>query len=221
MKKVSRKTKFRVTFLSLALIIASVVFVSSTFSYVTQILKTKNEIDNLKLTYNEKLSDEDILKLFGKDEYIENTLAKDSTRNTDEALIEIYEKLRPGEPTTLDSSKTLAQSELAVNTDSVFVNNGTSVTAALTNSGTVTNNSLFNVNGGTNSNIINGTNGTLKLTGNFENAATGSINDNIVLINGGKTFTNKGSIDLAGFENDSNGGVLNSKNSAVQTIWVM
>ena len=50
-------------------------------------------------------SDEDILKLFGKDEYIENTLAKDSTRNGDEALIEIYEKLRPGEPSTLDSSK--------------------------------------------------------------------------------------------------------------------
>ncbi len=50
-------------------------------------------------------SDEDIIKLFGKDEYIENTLAKDSTRNTDEALIEIYEKLRPGEPSTLDSSK--------------------------------------------------------------------------------------------------------------------
>ena len=50
-------------------------------------------------------SDEDILKLFGKDEYIENTLAKDSTRNADEALIEIYEKLRPGEPATLDSSK--------------------------------------------------------------------------------------------------------------------
>jgi len=50
-------------------------------------------------------SDEDIINLFGRDEYIENTLAKDSTRNTDEALIEIYEKLRPGEPATLDSSK--------------------------------------------------------------------------------------------------------------------
>ena len=50
-------------------------------------------------------SDEEILKVFGKDEYLENTLAKDSTRNTDEALIEIYEKLRPGEPATLDSSK--------------------------------------------------------------------------------------------------------------------
>jgi len=50
-------------------------------------------------------SDEDILKMFGEDEYIKNTLAKDSTRNADEALIEIYEKLRPGEPATLDSSK--------------------------------------------------------------------------------------------------------------------
>ncbi len=50
-------------------------------------------------------SDEDIYKLFGKDQYLENTILKDSTRNTDEALIEIYEKLRPGEPATLDSSK--------------------------------------------------------------------------------------------------------------------
>ena len=50
-------------------------------------------------------SDEDIFKIFGHDEYLENTIAKDSTKNTDEALIEIYEKLRPGEPATLDSSK--------------------------------------------------------------------------------------------------------------------
>ena len=50
-------------------------------------------------------SDEDILKLFGEDEYLKNTISKDSTKNTDEALIEIYEKLRPGEPATLDSSK--------------------------------------------------------------------------------------------------------------------
>ena len=50
-------------------------------------------------------SDEDIINLFGESEYITNTLEKDSTNNTDEALIEIYEKLRPGEPATLDSSK--------------------------------------------------------------------------------------------------------------------
>ena len=50
-------------------------------------------------------SDEEILNLFGEDDYLKNTIAKDSTKNTDEALIEIYEKLRPGEPATLDSSK--------------------------------------------------------------------------------------------------------------------
>ena len=50
-------------------------------------------------------SDDDIIKVFGEDEYITNTIEKDSTNNTDQALIEIYEKLRPGEPATLDSSK--------------------------------------------------------------------------------------------------------------------
>ena len=50
-------------------------------------------------------SDEEILKLFGDDDYLKATLEKDSTKNTDEALIEIYEKLRPGEPATLDSAK--------------------------------------------------------------------------------------------------------------------
>ena len=50
-------------------------------------------------------SDEEIIKMFGDDDYLRNTIAKDSTKNTDEALIEIYEKLRPGEPATLDSSK--------------------------------------------------------------------------------------------------------------------
>ena len=50
-------------------------------------------------------SDEDIKKVFGEDEFLNNTLAKDSTKNTDEALLEIYEKLKPGEPATLDSAK--------------------------------------------------------------------------------------------------------------------
>ncbi len=50
-------------------------------------------------------SDDDILKLFGEDDFLKNTIAKDATKNLDEALIEIYEKLRPGEPATLDSSK--------------------------------------------------------------------------------------------------------------------
>ena len=50
-------------------------------------------------------SDEDILAMFDDHELLKNTLEKDSTKNTDEALIEIYEKLRPGEPITLDSAK--------------------------------------------------------------------------------------------------------------------
>ena len=50
-------------------------------------------------------SDEEILNMFDNNEYLKNTIERDSTKSTDEALIEIYEKLRPGEPTTLDSSK--------------------------------------------------------------------------------------------------------------------
>ena len=50
-------------------------------------------------------SNEDILDLYGDSQYLLNTIEKDSTTNTDEALIEIYEKLKPGEPATLDSAK--------------------------------------------------------------------------------------------------------------------
>ena len=50
-------------------------------------------------------SDEDIYDLFGKDEYLEKTIEKDTNKNTDEALIDIHSKLRPGEPSTLDSAK--------------------------------------------------------------------------------------------------------------------
>ena len=39
--------------------------------------------------------------------FILNTLAKDNTTNTEEALIEIYNKLRPGEPATLEGATSL------------------------------------------------------------------------------------------------------------------
>ncbi|RHM60987.1 MULTISPECIES: DNA-directed RNA polymerase subunit beta [Coprobacillaceae] len=52
-------------------------------------------------------SDEDIIEVFGDHEFIRNTLAKDNTTNTEEALIEIYNKLRPGEPATLDGANNL------------------------------------------------------------------------------------------------------------------
>ncbi len=52
-------------------------------------------------------SDEDIINVLGDHEFIRNTLAKDPTHNTNEALIEIYNKLRPGEPATLDGANNL------------------------------------------------------------------------------------------------------------------
>jgi len=62
MKKMGQKTKFRVTFLTIAFIISIVVFASTAFSYFSQITKNKKEINELKLTYNEKLEEEENLK---------------------------------------------------------------------------------------------------------------------------------------------------------------
>ena len=50
-------------------------------------------------------SDSDILDLFGEDDYLLKTIEKDTNKNTDEALIDIHSKLRPGEPSTLESAK--------------------------------------------------------------------------------------------------------------------
>ena len=50
-------------------------------------------------------SDEDIYDLFGENEYLDRTITKDANKNTDESLIDIHSKLRPGEPSTLDSAK--------------------------------------------------------------------------------------------------------------------
>ncbi len=50
-------------------------------------------------------NDEDIYDLFGEDDYLTRTIEKDANKNTDEALIDIHSKLRPGEPSTLDSAK--------------------------------------------------------------------------------------------------------------------
>lgn len=54
-------------------------------------------------------TDAEILELFGEDERIVATLEKDACKTYEEALLEIYRKLRPGEPPTLDSAKTLLE----------------------------------------------------------------------------------------------------------------
>ncbi len=52
-------------------------------------------------------SDAEIIEIFGESERLLKTLEKDPTSNQDEALIEIYKKLRPGEPPNVDNAKSL------------------------------------------------------------------------------------------------------------------
>jgi DNA-directed RNA polymerase subunit beta len=51
--------------------------------------------------------DQDIVDLLGENEFLRNTLEKDNTESTEKALLEIYERLRPGEPPTVDNAKSL------------------------------------------------------------------------------------------------------------------
>ena len=55
-------------------------------------------------------TDAEIINLLGEDERVLSTLEKDNTTNVDEGLIEIYKKLRPGEPPTVDSASSLLNS---------------------------------------------------------------------------------------------------------------
>ena len=52
-------------------------------------------------------TDEKIIDFFGDDDKILATIAKDPIKNADEALIEIYKKLRPGELPTVDAARNL------------------------------------------------------------------------------------------------------------------
>ncbi len=56
----------------------------------------------LGISHNDQITD-----LFGEGDFLLNTLAKDTTTNSDEAIIEIYEKLRPGEPAVVDNARNL------------------------------------------------------------------------------------------------------------------
>ncbi|WP_088006744.1 DNA-directed RNA polymerase subunit beta [Indiicoccus explosivorum] len=55
-------------------------------------------------------SDQEIIDLIGDNEFLQNTLEKDNTESTEKALLEIYERLRPGEPPTVESAKSLLYS---------------------------------------------------------------------------------------------------------------
>ncbi len=92
---------------------------------------THTEIDALKIEFKDELrkkirrfnevsspvghklqlgTDDELRNIFGPDERLERSLEKDSTKNYDEALKEIYRKLRPGEPPTFDSAYDILES---------------------------------------------------------------------------------------------------------------
>ena len=52
-------------------------------------------------------SDAEIIDLLGEDERLMASLEKDNTKTAEEGLIEIYKKLRPGEPPTVESASSL------------------------------------------------------------------------------------------------------------------
>ena len=54
-------------------------------------------------------TDQEILDLFNGAESIRNTLARDTAADKEEALMDLYRKLRPGEPTTVESARGLIQ----------------------------------------------------------------------------------------------------------------
>ena len=78
-----------------------------------------NDIINVRVDRTRKLpvtcllraigisTDQEIIELFGEDEKIMATIAKDPIKNADEALIEIYKKLRPGELPTVEAARSL------------------------------------------------------------------------------------------------------------------
>ena len=52
-------------------------------------------------------SDQELLDFFGEEERFRASIEKDNTKTKEEALLEIYKRLRPGEPPTVDSAISL------------------------------------------------------------------------------------------------------------------
>ena len=55
-------------------------------------------------------SDADIINYFGSSETLRATINKDSSKNTEEALLDVYRKMRPGEPPTIDGAQSYLNS---------------------------------------------------------------------------------------------------------------
>jgi DNA-directed RNA polymerase subunit beta len=78
-------------------------------TFIRAILRLKDvNIDDTNNVFSNQLgTDAEIFEVFGEDELLMATLTnKDATKIGDEALLEVYRKLRPGEPPTIDSAVT-------------------------------------------------------------------------------------------------------------------
>ncbi|MBM6921469.1 DNA-directed RNA polymerase subunit beta [Phocea massiliensis] len=81
-------------------------------TFIRAMLRVRDDVSADVLSEDYKLglssyagSDAEIYEIFGEDERIVETIGnKDATKNGDEALLEVYRKLRPGEPPTLESA---------------------------------------------------------------------------------------------------------------------
>ncbi|MCX8032000.1 MAG: DNA-directed RNA polymerase subunit beta [Thermoleophilia bacterium] len=78
---------------------------------VTVFLRALASIDSRKTgddpDFLSRGTDEEILALFNDNPFIKATLEKDPVKTVDEALVELFKKQRPGEPPTLEGSRTL------------------------------------------------------------------------------------------------------------------
>lgn len=80
-----------------------------------------NDIVYVKIDKNRKILATTLLKslgisisemegIFRHSEFLKKTLDKDSTKNTDDALIEVYKKLRPGDPASASGGRSIIES---------------------------------------------------------------------------------------------------------------
>ena len=77
-----------------------------------------NDVFYVKIDKNRKLpvttfiralglsTDEELINFFGKSDVLEATIAKDTSKNTEEAMLEVFKKLRPGEQPALEGART-------------------------------------------------------------------------------------------------------------------
>ncbi len=81
-------------------------------AFIRALLRVRDDVTQEQISENYKCAltdnmgtDADVLEIFGDQDTIVTTLqSKDTTKNGDEALLEVYRKLRPGEPPTQESA---------------------------------------------------------------------------------------------------------------------